>query len=343
MIDPLRALLIVAAVTVAAYLLFRPTNGAFWRWRRVRRLSGRVLIEDALKHLYDCEYRGRTSTVQSLSGALTISGNLATGLLARLEALELLRSEGEGFHLTPAGRDYALRIIRMHRLWERHLSDETGVREADWHIEAERREHDLSPAEADALAEHMGHPTYDPHGDPIPTASGEIAPRRGQPLTALPVGELAAVIHLEDEPEAVYAQLVAEGLHPGMRVQVAEVSPERIRFWGDGDEHILAPVVAASVSVVPLPREQEVEEGPFEPLSALSPGERGTVVRISRACRGLERRRLLDLGVLPGTVIETEMRSPAGDPTAYRIRGALFALREEQASQIYIARQKEVA
>ncbi|MBI2951581.1 FeoA domain-containing protein [bacterium] len=339
MIDPLGSLLTAALIAVAAYLLFRPERGYFWRWRRVHRANERVLIEDALKHLYDFEYRGGTPTVQSLSGALAISGNLAAELLARLEAQELLRSEGEGFRLTPAGRDYALRIIRVHRLWERYLSDETGVREAEWHGEAEYREHDLSPAQADALAEQMGHPVYDPHGDPIPTASGEIAPRRGQPLTTLPVGELAAVVHLEDEPEAVYAQLVAEGLNPGMRVQVSEISPERIRFWGDGDEHVLAPVVAANISVVPLPREQEVEEGPFEPLSALRPGEKGAVVRISRACRGLERRRLLDLGILPGTVIEAEMRSPGGDPTAYRIRGALFALREEQANHIYIARQ----
>jgi DtxR family Mn-dependent transcriptional regulator len=339
MIDPLGSLLAAALMAVAAYLLFRPAHGYFWRWQRVRRMTERVLTEDALKHLYDCEYRGRTPTVQSLSGALAISGDLAAGLLARLEALELLKSEGEGFRLTPAGRDYALRVIRVHRLWERYLSDETGVREAEWHGEAESREHDLSPAQADALAEQMGHPIYDPHGDPIPTASGEIAPRRGQPLTALPVGEPAAVVHIEDEPETVYAQLVAEGLHPGMRVQVSEVSPERIRFWGDGDEHVLAPVVAANISVIPLPREQEVEEGPFEPLSALRPGEKGAVVRISRACRGLERRRLLDLGILPGTVIEAEMRSPGGDPTAYRIRGALFALREEQANHIYIARQ----
>ncbi len=339
MIDPLGSLLTAALIAVAAYLLFRPERGYFWRWRRVHRANERVLIEDALKHLYDFEYRGGTPTVQSLSGALAISGNLAAELLARLEAQELLRSEGEGFRLTPAGRDYALRIVRVHRLWERYLSDETGVKEADWHGEAEYREHVLSPAQADALAEQMGHPVYDPHGDPIPTASGEIAPRRGQPLTTLPVGELAAVVHLEDEPEAVYAQLVAEGLNPGMRVQVSEISPERIRFWGDGDEHVLAPVVAANISVIPLPREQEVEEGPFEPLSALRPGEKGAVVRISRACRGLERRRLLDLGILPGTVIEAEMRSPGGDPTAYRIRGALFALREEQANHIYIARQ----
>jgi Fe2+ transport system protein FeoA len=49
-----------------------------------------------------------------------------------------------------------------------------------------------------------------------------------------------------------------------------------------------------------------------------------------------ERRRLLDLGILPGTRIETVMRSPLGDPIAYRIRGSVVALRREQARMIEV-------
>ena len=73
-----------------------------------------------------------------------------------------------------------------------------------------------------------------------------------------------------------------------------------------------------------------------ERLSNLDIGRSCRVMRISRQCRGLERRRLLDLGVLPGTVIKAEMRSPSGDPTAYRIREALIGLRKEQASMISV-------
>ncbi|RME45954.1 MAG: ferrous iron transport protein A [Caldilineae bacterium] len=62
---------------------------------------------------------------------------------------------------------------------------------------------------------------------------------------------------------------------------------------------------------------------------------------MTRACRGAERRRLMDLGILPGTLIRAEMVSPSGDPTAYRIRGALIALRKEQADRIYITRATE--
>ncbi len=84
-------------------------------------------------------------------------------------------------------------------------------------------------------------------------------------------------------------------------------------------------------------------EGPFDPLSTLNPGEKATVVRISAACRGIERRRLLDLGIIPGTIVEAEMKSPSGDPTAYRIRDTTIALRKEQSNQIHISREKGVS
>jgi DtxR family Mn-dependent transcriptional regulator len=72
------------------------------------------------------------------------------------------------------------------------------------------------------------------------------------------------------------------------------------------------------------------------PLSELGVGSRGQVLTISRACRGAERRRFLDLGLVPGTLVTPELRSPAGDPTAYRIREALIALRKEQARHVRV-------
>ena len=71
-------------------------------------------------------------------------------------------------------------------------------------------------------------------------------------------------------------------------------------------------------------------------LADLQPGQKGRVITISPACQGLERRRFMDLGILPNTIIAAEMTSPSGDPTAYRIRGSLIALRREQASFIQI-------
>ena len=76
----------------------------------------------------------------------------------------------------------------------------------------------------------------------------------------------------------------------------------------------------------------------MERLSVLKLGDVGRVVEISPRCVGAARRRFLDLGILPGTLIRAEMVSPGGDPTAYRIRGALIGLRQEQADLIGIAR-----
>ena len=340
MVEPLHALLAAALILLVAGLLFWPRYGYVRRWRHLRRMTERVLIEDGLKHLYKCEYRRQTPTVESLSGALELSGNRTAELLARLEVLQLVQSKGGNLELTAEGRAYALHIIRVHRLWEHYLAEETGLSAAAWHSEAESREHDLSPAEADHLDDRMGHPVYDPHGDPIPTAAGDIAPRSGRPLTALEPGELARIIHVEDEPEDVYLQVIAAGLHPGMQVEVIAATPERVRFLADGEERVLVPVAAANLFVTSLPREERMEK-PHQPLTLLKLREKGKVVHISPACRGLERRRLLDLGIVPGTEIQVEMRSPSGDPTAYRIRGATIALRREQASQIHIAKQME--
>jgi DtxR family Mn-dependent transcriptional regulator len=340
--SPLADLLVSLLVLALAAGLLWPGRGLLWRWRELRRLSERVRLEDALKHLHEAEYRGNPATLHSLAGVLEMPTGDAASLLATIEARGLARREGEVLRLTTEGQEHALHVVRVHRLWERHLAEETGVPEVEWHAEAERREHTLSPAEADRLAARMGHPRYDPHGDPIPTSAGELPPWRGQPLTALAVGEFGAIMHIEDEPREVYAQLVAEGLHPGMRVQMFETSPERLRFWADGDEHILAPVVAANVSFVPLPRESTMS-GPFETLAGLEPGEAGRVLQLAPACRGLQRRRLLDLGLVPGTEVRAELESPGGDPTAYRVRGSLIALRSDQARLIQIERLPEVA
>jgi len=335
MIDPVLALTSAIVAGGVSVLLFWPVSGLFWKWLRGLRASERVLIEDALKHLFDFEYMERIANLQSLSGALAVSGNRAAELLGRLQERELVSAGADGYRLTPEGRKYALRIVRIHRLWERFLSEETGLEPAVWHHEAEILEHKTSAEEAEALSARMGHPRYDPHGDPIPTAGGDIAPPRGRPLTELAVGELAEIIHVEDEPDAVYAQLVAEGLYPGMRVRVNESTPRRIAFEADAEEHVLAPILAANLSVLPLAKEEEMH-GPYARLSSLSIGDTARVAALSPVLRGPERRRMLDLGLIPGTEVTAELSSAGGDPIAYRIRGALIALRLEQADQVQI-------
>ncbi|MBC8506342.1 MAG: metal-dependent transcriptional regulator [Anaerolineales bacterium] len=336
--DPLISLIIAALLTIVSVWVFRPESGVFWRWQRARKTTARVLREDALKHIHQNEIHNRRATVKSIAGALNVSVDAVADLLEQLEDSDLLQVEGDSFRLTPVGRDYALQIIRAHRLWERYLADATGYEEEEWHGQAEQYEHMLSPDEARRLSAQLGNPTHDPHGDPIPTAEGEMVYRERVALPDLTVDKPARITHLEDEPEAVYAQLVAEGLHVGMVVRMVEASSRRIRFWAGGDEHTLAPLIAVNVGVEPLPDEVREQEHLGETLTSLTPGESGQVLSISPRIRGAERRRLMDLGILPGTVIESELSSPSGDPVGYRVRGAVIALRSAQANQINITR-----
>lgn len=319
-----------------------PRHGVLARWHRSRELAERSRREDVLKHALKCEVGGRPPTLDSIAGALQIGRGLTADLLQDLQDRGLISLEGDVLVLKPTGREMALHIVRAHRLWESYLAEQTGVSEAEWHQRAERQEHLLTPQQTEALAAQLGHPLYDPHGDIIPDTHGNLPGEEGQPLPTLPANTPVLITHIEDEPETVYAQLCAQGLRPGMKAFVIEKSPHRIRFWADGNEHVLAPVLANNITVVPQPdfKTEDLLEEKF--LSGLQLGGRAKVLGLSPACRGAERRRLLDLGFVAGTAVEVEMVSPAGDPTAYRVRGTVIALRREQAGLIRITTAEAV-
>jgi DtxR family Mn-dependent transcriptional regulator len=320
---------------VVLLLLLRPRDGLLWKWLQGREAAERISIEDALKHFYNFEYSRLAATVASLAGVLQIGRDDAARLAGRLESLGLVSRDAEGIRLTAEGRSYALRVIRVHRLWERFLADRTGVAESQWHHQADRKEHQLTPEQVEHLSAELGHPIFDPHGDPIPTPEGEMPPIQGVPLSALDAGATARIVHVEDEPDTVYAQLVAARLYPGITIRVLEKTRDRLRIEADLQEHVLAPVVASNLTVQPIGDALDAR-APERRLSSLSIGQEALVVDISPACRGIERRRLLDLGVVPGTRVRAELKSAGGDPTAYRIRGAMIALRNDQADLIYV-------
>lgn len=339
MLDQLTSLLVTALLVTLGLSLFWPERGLLSRWQHTRRMTDRVLTEDTLKHINNCAMAGDRPTIQSIAGVLQINPAKVSDLVSKMEAGNLVQLEKGTLQLTPTGRESALHILRAHRIWEQYLADETGFAESEWHLQADYFEHHLSPAEVEALSAQLGHPTHDPHGDPIPTADGELVDHQGTHLTAVDIDVPVRIVHIEDEPPTVYAQLVAEGLHINMQVRVIEKSPQRFRFWANGDEHVLAPIVANNITVVPMLEEQEISIGIR--LSSLKPDQKGKVLGISPACRGQERRRLMDLGLLQGTVVKAEYTSPSGDPTAYRIRDAVIALRKEQANNIHIIRLEE--
>jgi DtxR family Mn-dependent transcriptional regulator len=259
-----------------------------------------------------------------------------------MQSLGLARFVDGRIVLTEEGRRYALEVVRAHRLWERYLADETGVDPLEWHQRAERKEHNITREQADALAERLGNPRFDPHGDPIPTADGAVFDEDVVPLTALAAGERAVVSHVEDEPHVVYAQLVALGVYPGIEVRIESKDEARIEIETDGRRFVLAPLVAQNISTRRIDGEATTPRA-METLASLRPGEFADVVSLSPGCRGLERRRLMDLGVVPGTRVGLERRGLTGGLSAYKVRGTVIGLREEQARMIGVARREGAA
>lgn len=333
--SPALALAIFAVLVLGAVLVFWPDRGGLARLMRNRRSRGRVLLEDALKHVYTLQAVGRPGSAEAVAEHLGVSDGRAEALLERLRESGLVHTGEDGARLTGAGRESALHLVRAHRLWERYLADRTGVPAGEWHEEAERMEHALTPDDADTLASRLGHPRWDPHGDAIPTAGGELPDSRGGPLTEIEPGRTVEVVHLEDEPREIYEALLDDGIELGARLDVIDAGADSVRVRVRGNEWSIESDVARNVTVRALP-EGVSADGPIATLLDLAPGEVGRVTAISPACRGTQRRRLLDLGVVKGTLVEAELRSASGDPIAYRIRGALIALRREQAVWVRI-------
>ncbi len=331
--DPRLALFLFAVASLLVAIALWPRSGILARIRRLRQLSERVRIEDTLKYIFHRNTDGEGVHADALAGALELRRGLARRILGRLAERGLATSDSHGAHLTENGRREAIRIVRTHRLLESYFADRTGVSPAEWHELAEAGEHELSSAEADQLAARLGQPRYDPHGDPIPTAAGELPEPKGIPVAALAEGETGTIVHLEDEPPEDYARLAALGFKLGRAVVRRGRTNDGVALEFEGRILDLPLELTDSVNVV-----RGALETPVRPrtLADLGKGERATVVRLSSECRGAQRRRLLDLGVVPGTEISSELRSATGDPTAYEIRGALIALRRHQAEWIEV-------
>ncbi|AFH48221.1 DtxR family transcriptional regulator [Ignavibacterium album JCM 16511] len=340
MSEPLTLLLIGLAFLVLIYVLVKPENGIISLLVKNKNANQKTMLEDALKFIYNCEYNNINCTLNSIAGNLNISADAAAGIVAKLQNMGLIQVDRDYLALTSEGKSYALRVIRVHRLWEKFLADETSMTEKEWHKAAEEIEHKLSEKEVDKLAAQIGNPVFDPHGDPIPTSTGEIPEKAGKHLTEMLPGEMATIIHIEDEPQTIYSQILAEGLYPGMQIRMIEVNDKRVKFEANGEECILSPLIAKSITIGPLKFEKPVE-GKLRTLSNLKVGEKGIVLGIAKSLRGQQRRRLMDLGIVPGTEIEAELESISGDPVAYRVRGATIALRKDQADKIYLVKEEE--
>ena len=185
-------------------------------------MSRRLLshaAEDYLKHLYLLGHSGKVST-QALAEALEVTPASVTGMLRKLAEQHLVtHASYQGASLTEEGERIALEILRHHRLLELYLHRALGYGLDEVHDEAEKLEHVISEDFEARIADWLGHPTHDPHGDPIPSSTLELPPCDTRPLGALEVGESASVRRIPDET-VLLRSLMASGLTPSASVTV---------------------------------------------------------------------------------------------------------------------------
>jgi DtxR family Mn-dependent transcriptional regulator len=147
-------------------------------------------------------------------------------MLKKLDALGLVSHiPYRGAELTDSGRGIALEIVRHHRLLETYLAEALGVPWDQVHDEAEVLEHVLSEELEERIAHKLGDPTSDPHGHPIPTKDGEIAPMSGRTLWDAPDGRSVVVERVSDSDADLLRHLAEIGVLPGATAQVVRRGP----------------------------------------------------------------------------------------------------------------------
>jgi DtxR family Mn-dependent transcriptional regulator len=153
-------------------------------------------------------------TTGQLASSLGVSPGTVTSMLKTLAEGGLVQYRPyEGVSLSPSGHKLALRMIRRHRLLETFLVRTLSLTWDEVHEEAENLEHAVSDVLIDRIDDFLGHPTADPHGDPIPSANGLMRrqPQEGLPVTAWSSGATVRIIRVIDQSSEFLRYLAEQG------------------------------------------------------------------------------------------------------------------------------------
>ncbi len=161
------AMVLVATLIFGLAMLLSPRHGVFARLVRRRGVRWHIDAEDCLKALYRSLEREHATSADDITRVAGLSARRVSACLRSLRDRKLLTMESEGLRLTAVGMRHAKELVRAHRLWETYLADEAKIDMDMIHSEAERLEHAHELAEE--VAEQLGHPTRDPHGEVIPS------------------------------------------------------------------------------------------------------------------------------------------------------------------------------
>ena len=182
-------------------------------------------VGDYLKAIWELAVdSGDAASTKGVAERLSVSAASVSNMFARLQEMDLVEHERyRGATLTERGRSEALRLVRRHRLIETFLLEHLGYDWQEVHAEAERLEHAVSDAFTDRLADLLGHPDHDPHGDPIPSAEGILEADDSFPLNQAVAGKRLRISKVRDEDAAMLDYFGDRNLVPGRLLTVREV------------------------------------------------------------------------------------------------------------------------
>jgi len=184
-------------------------------------------VEDYCKAVFALESRSEDPvSTNALAERLGITPGSVSAMLRRLDELGLITHVPyRGVRLTAEGRRIALEVIRHHRLLESYLAEALGMPWDRVHAEAEVLEHVISEDLEALIADKLGHPTVDPHGDPIPSADLELEERPTHRMATLEPGDEGLFVRVSDSDPEMLRYLAERGISPGERFTVRDRQP----------------------------------------------------------------------------------------------------------------------
>ncbi|MDX2111493.1 MAG: metal-dependent transcriptional regulator [Verrucomicrobiota bacterium] len=224
-------------------------------------------VENYVKNIYTEQLASHPRPVPMgrIASLLNVVPGTATTMVKSLAASGLVTYKPRvGVHLTERGEKLALTMLRKHRLVEVFLVKIMGYDWSEIHDDAERLEHAVSEKMLDSMDRLCGYPEFDPHGDPIPSASGKVAIRSLRSLNTCTVGALVVVARLLNQ-ETTFLQFAnAQGLKPGTHLTITQRIPSAdalsLKLENTGQVVVLGSKVAESILVEDL-------EGHHQPLA----------------------------------------------------------------------------
>jgi DtxR family Mn-dependent transcriptional regulator len=214
-------------------------------------------VENYLKAIYQGQLvlppDARLVPMGQVASALGVTPGTATTMVKALSESGLAEYEPySGVRLTGAGEKLAGLVLRRHRLVELFLVQVMGMSWAEVHDEAEQLEHVVSERLIERIDDMLGHPTHDPHGDPIPTPEGTITPRHLESLLTCPLGTPVIVTRIADQDPAFLRFIERNGLKPGQRIEVEarDTAADAVTVQGNGRPSLTIGTRAASKLLV---------------------------------------------------------------------------------------------